>query len=104
MLNNQKVLLPNYLKPFEKETHFFQRKGKKTIKSKFYPINKINKLDKKKLIVIKNDLKNIISIRKKLFNFDFKGPKIMGDFEFSDLNLHQQQEIVKAVSKGATRE
>ena len=32
-----------------------------------------------------------------------KGPKIMGDFEFSDLNLHQQQEIVKAVSKGATR-
>ena len=32
-----------------------------------------------------------------------KGPKIMGDFEFSDLKLHQQQEIVNAVRKGATR-
>ena len=27
----------------------------------------------------------------------------MGDFEFSDLKLHQQQEIVNAVRKGATR-
>ena len=32
-----------------------------------------------------------------------KGPKIMGEFEFSDLKLHQQQEIVNAVRKGATR-
>ena len=28
-----------------------------------------------------------------------KGPKIMGDFEFSDLKLHQQQDIVNAVRK-----
>ena len=27
----------------------------------------------------------------------------MGDFEFSDLKLHQQQDIVNAVRKGATR-
>jgi len=70
-------LARNKNKTFNK-LEIFQRKRKKTVKSKFYPINKINKLDKKKLIVIKNDLKNIISIRKKLFNFDFKGPKIMG--------------------------
>ena len=32
-----------------------------------------------------------------------KGPKILGNFGFSDLNLNQQQEVITAVRKGATR-
>ena len=60
------------------QLEIFQRKGKKVVQSKFYPVNKINRLDKKKLIAIKRDLKNIISTRKKLFNFEFRDPKIMG--------------------------
>ena len=60
------------------QLEIFQRKGKKVVQSKFYSINKINRLDKKKLTAIKRDLKNITSTRKKLFNFEFGDPKIMG--------------------------
>ena len=54
------------------------KKNKKIIKSKFLKISEIKKLDSKLSLLIRNDLKKISSIRKKIKNLKFKKPQIMG--------------------------
>ena len=55
-----------------------QRKDKGKAKSEYYSIHKINILNKKKLSIVKSDIKKIISKRKNILNLKFNNPKIMG--------------------------
>ena len=55
-----------------------QRKSKKKIVSEYCLIKDIKKLNKKKLLIVKNDLKKIISKRKNISGLEFKKPIIMG--------------------------
>ena len=54
------------------------RKKRGIIKSEFHSVNNINKLNKKKLFKIKEDLKKITFARKSIFGLNFKIPQIMG--------------------------
>ena len=51
---------------------------KRNIKSRFFKISEIKKLDNKLALLIRNDLKKIITKRKKIKNLKFKKPQIMG--------------------------
>ena len=51
---------------------------KRNIKSRFFKISEIKKLDNKLALLIRNDLKKIITKRKKIKNLNFKKPQIMG--------------------------
>jgi len=55
-----------------------KRIKKKVIKSKFLNIIEIKNLNSKLSLLVRNDLKNITSSRKKIKNLDFKNPQIMG--------------------------
>ena len=56
----------------------FQRKKKQIIKSKFYHVSEIKNLGKKVRTLIKNDLINMTTKRKKIAGLSFNNPKIMG--------------------------
>ena len=56
----------------------FERKDDKIVKSKFYSIKDVENLEKEKLSIIKNDLKNITSERKNILNLKFNKPQIIG--------------------------
>jgi len=60
------------------QLEIFERKKKGNIKSEYYSIKEIKNLDKKKLSIIKSDLKNITSKRKNVSNLKFDNVKIMG--------------------------
>jgi dihydropteroate synthase len=57
---------------------FFTRKDKKIVKNIYYPINKIQNINKKIKSIIKKDLKNIVSKRKSILGLKFNKPQIMG--------------------------
>ena len=60
------------------QLEIFERKKRNKIKSKFYHISKINKLTNQLKIVVKKDLKEIISKRKKICGIEFNKPNLMG--------------------------
>jgi len=60
------------------QVEIFHRKKKRKIESQLYSINQIKSLDKKKLNIIKNDLKKITSKRKTIAGLQFDKPQIMG--------------------------
>ena len=60
------------------QVEIFQRKAKQIAESEFYSINEINKLDKRILFTIKDDLKNITQKRKNILGLTFDTPLIMG--------------------------
>ena len=60
------------------QLEIFQRKTKGIIKSELYPISEIKTLDKKKVSIIKTDLKKITSKRKNICGIKFDGPHIIG--------------------------
>ena len=55
-----------------------QRKSKKNVKSEYCSIRDIKKLNKKKSLIVRSDLKKIISKRKNISVLEFKKPIIMG--------------------------
>jgi dihydropteroate synthase len=59
------------------QIEIFQR-GKRNTNSEIISIKAIAKLKGKKKIIIKKDIKNIISKRKKILNLNFNNPQIMG--------------------------
>ena len=60
------------------QLEIFERKKRNKIKSKFYHISKINKLTNQLKIVVKKDLKEIISKRKNICGIEFNKPNLMG--------------------------
>ena len=60
------------------QIEIFTKKKKRIIKSKFLNISEIKRLDGKSALLIRNDLKKIITIRKKIKNLKFQKPQIMG--------------------------
>ena len=60
------------------QLEIFERKKRNKIKSKFHHISKINKLTNQLKEVVKKDLKEIISKRKKICGIEFNKPNLMG--------------------------
>ena len=60
------------------QLEIFERKKGKNVKSYFYSINEIKKLNKDVKDIVKNDLKKITSKRKNIFQIKFGNPHIMG--------------------------
>ena len=76
--NNRALPLAGNSKIAFDQVEIFQRKKNGSSKSNFYSIQEIKKLDKKKSLLIKKDLKNITVRRKKICGIKFDEPKIMG--------------------------
>ena len=60
------------------QLEIFQRKSRRIVKNELYPIDEIKTLDKKKVSIINNDLKNITSKRKSICGLKFDNTQIMG--------------------------
>jgi len=60
------------------QLEIFERKKRNKIKSSFYHILEVKKLPKKLRLIVKNDLKKIISKRKKICGIEFNKTHIMG--------------------------
>jgi len=92
------------------QIEIFERK-KDFIKSKFYSIKEIDTLDKGKKIIVKSDIKKIISKRKNISKIKFNEPQIMGVLNvtpdsFSDGGLFFKenkalQQATKMINDGA---
>ena len=113
-LINKKKALPlagNFSIAFDQFEVFERKKGGLT-KSKFYPLNEIQNIQKNIKNVINLDLKKIISKRKTNLKLNFNQPQIMGVLNitpdsFSDGGLFYDEnkafaQVKKMIKNGAT--
>ena len=76
--NNRAFPLAGNSKIAFDQVEIFQRVGKGRVKSKYYSISEIKKIDRKKSSLINQDIKNVTANRKKICGIKFDDPKIMG--------------------------